>query len=500
MVEIKGVQFRNLTSYDAVTYPDQCLVIVPRNSYTNQNNNVAVKNYAGQNDCTINRNAVDGNQGGKADIYTCVWLEEGEYIGLDIVSPYLNNKDEWKYDIITGEISGKGRNNGGVSNVYVTYDLEIGFVSHDKEWTPTDREPIPARFDAKQTNVNAFLGDMKANDYVENFLKTFHLQLRKVGDKSYTIDYVNQDANLYTNEINLDKCVCLEDVKFRKVNLNSSLNLQWSVDVNERGFVNGDHLYLDHFTEDIQKSDYSHTAEYRGDYTMNNELNTSGKVVNYKSEWSYTWMEYVKILEPHNPTTFPQPYDYETQTQCKFVKVPILADSKNFKLSSAKIETGKTARLFYPYNRFVIEDKIDIRREPMLQKFETYKWRDSVSVDYIPVQDPTTWVELILCDTNLYSYPVENGERVERCFMLDYNNAVSNTLGKNTTMTEVWNPALPTYYECVVDALLSIEDYMSMRANSRMVLNGNVYRLVSVDGWNCVNTDKCEIVLMKEKK
>lgn len=474
------------------------LCYAPNNTYSNFKNGVDNISYSGQSDSYAR---LYDEYSGYSSVNTCVWLEEGEYINLETVSPYLNNCYEWEYNVGSGEFEGSGRATNGLVDIALDYDLEMTFISNRKDYKPSEDTPIYDGLRKTPVNVNSFLGDMKVNDYINNFLQTFHLKMTQVDSKTYSIDYTGEGLELGTNIINFDGLVKLEDCKFRKIDLESQLKLEWTIDNGERGYINGEHKYLPEFDHIVRDAEYSHTPFYKGEYNLYNELNTSGNVKTYTSKWSYTWFEYIRVLKPKDIQSF-NPYDFGDM-ESTYIKVPVICRndtwSSNTFSSKFKADVGLNSRLFYPYNRQNIINGTELYQNTPLLDFREY-YGSTVQGELSQREYTAPWkrLSLIMCDNSIYNYALgDNGEYEETAFILDYNNSAENTLGINSTITDkVWKPTLPSYYICEFDTILPSEWYKKMNVSSRLILNDNTFQLQSIEGFSIRGDRQCTIQMI----
>ena len=229
--ETSGGTWDTTSNFQAITYPGQ------------ENNSATVAS----------------KTAGSWVINTCVWLEEGDMVSPEIVVPYNDSADECGW---LETCSWKHFYNAGINWTKCSFDFQMGIVSSDEKWVPTPNNPIPTFNDLripKPTNVNQWLGDIKVNDYIENFLNTFNLRLSRINSNTYSIDTLSTESKTYGNIINIDEWANVKDAEFKRIDSNST-KLEWTISTDEEGYVHGNNTREDKTKRD--ESGYTGGIEF----------------------------------------------------------------------------------------------------------------------------------------------------------------------------------------------------------------------------------------------
>lgn len=297
---------------------------------TNSNDKISVdhtprnaQKYVGQKDNVVS--TIDKNQG-EFELHTCVYLQKGETINIELLMPYYRYGEEcdwyeyceWKH------------RQDQAANTHLSFDFAMALISNDENYKPTPENPIKATEGSMQvesmTNIYSLLPDMTCNDYLKGLCETFNLKISKTSQNEYTIDYysLNEKGNI----IRIDDFGNVKDAKFNKITQDSSITRRFKVDTNEFGYV-------------FEPNHYS------GEFHIENPMNTSGSENKYESPFSYTWYKKIKFYGDN----------LGTLTEDEFqngVDVPIIVDYKADDYSSAYeanenlgYDTNKNIRFFY---------------------------------------------------------------------------------------------------------------------------------------------------------
>lgn len=400
---------------------------------------------------------------GNWTINTCVWLEEGDMISFEMMTPFNNYRDEcgwlefcdWKHYY-----------KEGVTITKVNFDFEMGFVSGDKKYVPTQNNPLPSFNDIRRpqkTNVNQWLGTNKVNDYIENFLNTFNLKLTRVNSNTYSIDTMSNENDTYGNIINIDEWANVKDAEFKRLDTKNT-TLQWTISTDEEGYVHGNN------TREVKtKRDES---GYTGSITIESESDTSADEDKIKSNWSYTWMKDIT-------------FENGTVAFISGVKeVPVIGDASLWENNYISIvdkdyATDKTPRLFY------------LDKDPnskICNYMEVQRYRNDTTI-------PEVKAPLIFCK-NYITYKNSLGQMMT--FRLDYNNELSTETDK--TITDIFfNIKNGTQYEVDVPVILPNDIYNRIRANTLVKFNDAIFRVLGIEGHNVNMNDKATLKLITLK-
>lgn len=379
-------------------------------------------------------------------INTCVWLEEGDAISFEMMTPYNNYRDDCGW---LETCTWKNRAYAGVTITDVNFSFEMGYVSGDEKYVPTQNNPMP-RFDdirrPEQTNVNQWLGDVKVNDYIENFLKTFNLKLSRINGSTYSIDTMSNENDTYGNVIDIDKWAHVKDASFVRLN-NKNVSLGWTISTDEEGYKNGN------TTREVKAP--RDESGYTGGILIENDGNTSGDEDSIKSNWSYTWMK--DIFFVNGDVAFPEGVR----------EVPVVGDAELWENNFITIEdkdyaTDKTQRLFY------------LAKDPdtkLYDYFNVQRYRNDTTIPEVKAPIPFARNYLVY----------KNNLNIRNTFRLDYDNTMSTDTDR--TITDIFfNIKRGSQYEVDVPVTLPNEIYGKIRANTLVRFNEGLFRVLGIEG------------------
>ena len=428
------------------------------NGYTWDTSNYGVKTYPGQ---LNNTASTSTNTQGQWNINNCVWLEEGDTVYCEFLGAYNNQHEK----------DSTSEKQCGCTNARLHFSFSIGLVNTDKDWKPTNADPIKTGADlteSRLTDMNQFLPNIKCNDYLNNFLNTFNCRLSMVDESTYSLDFNGKESNT-TNTVSIDQYCHNIDASFKRINLPSSITYRFKVDTTEEGYVRGNNSPYHG-----QPQWLFNQPEHTGAFLLSNPNNTSGSEKKFESQWSYTWL---KTIKASDDTIFP---------------APIICDSKiygeSYDYESAQREkyaTEKTMRLFYIYNK---QRLIDAGTAiPYL--------------NYIRISGGQTF-RLLIADTNIWNYGARNGHNYWGEWVssfLDYDTSRMNTLnGNRVTITDnFFNLNISTkQYEVTVECILPNFVYWAIGKGSRVLFNDSLYQVKSIEGFDVYEQEPCELTLL----
>lgn len=416
------------------------------------------KTYPGQRNNTV---ASTTNTDGTWNINNCVWLEEGDTVYCELLGAYNNQHEK----------NSTSDKQCGNTNARLTFDFSIGLVSTNKDWKPTSDDPIRQGNEATQsklTNMNTFLPNIKCNDFLNSFLKTFNCRLSRVDDTTYSLDFMGKD-DIFTNTVSIDRHCHNKDAVFKRINLPSSINYKFKVDMNEEGYVHGDdspyqgqHQWL--FNQ----------PNHTGELLIENYNNTSGSEKKNESLWSYTWTKTIKLPDG------------------TLIPAPVICDSKLWgesytydSVQREKLETNKTMRLFYIYNkqRLLGADSV-IPELNYIRITGEHKFR-------LLIADKFHWIYGKFDNHNYY------GERADS--FIDYDNRRLNTLnGNRKTITDnFFSFSLNgKQYEVTVSCILPTYLYWEINKGSRVLFDDSLWKVKSIEGFDVSEQEPCELTLL----
>jgi hypothetical protein len=410
---------------------------------------------------------------GVGNLYTCVWLEEGDNISIEAMMPFNDYADECG----TIDCDWKHFYYAGITNTRIIMNLTMAFISTDEKYVPTNNNPMPNIHDVnswnewvskRMTNVNQWLGDAKVNDWVNNLLTTFNLRLTKVNDKTYSIDTMITESNMYGNIIDIDEWVNVKDAEFKRLDTKNT-TLEWTISTDEEGYVHGNNTKNEHFKKRRDMSGYT------GGITF--EVPSSNSETKIKSNYSYTWSKDITFRRLDSPGHW-FVYEYE---------VPVIGDAELWEndfntITEKDFATDKTSRLIY-IDRELISG--------LAKTFQIYK------VDTTLPSDGSSYVKKYACDMiychNYKTYVNNNG--VQSYFRLDYDNTESSE--HDETITDVFfNIKKGTQYSVEVPIILPNDVYSRIKANTLVRFNNCLFRVLGIEGHNVDMSDSATLKLI----
>lgn len=426
--------------------------------YSWDTSNYGAKTYPGQ----VNNSAsTSNNTNGQWNINTCIWLEEGDTVYTELLGAY-NNQHE-KNDTSDKQC--------GCTNAKLQFSFSIGLVNTDKNWKPTNADPIKTGADlttSRLTDMNQFLPNIKCNDYLNNFLNTFNCRLSMVDENTYSLDFNGKNSNT-TNTVSIDQYCNNLDASFKRINLPSSITYRFKVDTTEEGYVRGNNSPYHG-----QPQWLFNQPEHTGAFLLSNPNDTSGSEKKFESQWSYTWL---RTMKASDDTIFP---------------APIICDSKiygeSYDYESAQREkyaTEKTMRLFYIYNRQRLINAGTAIPYP----------------NYLRIHGDQTF-RLLIADANIWNYGTRNGHSYWGEWVssfIDYDTSRLNTLnGNRVTITDnFFNLNISTkQYEVTVECILPNFVYWAIGKGSRVLFNDSLYQVKSIEGFDVYEQEPCELTLL----
>lgn len=421
--------------------------------YSWDTSNYGAKSYPGQLNNIVSSST---NSTGTWNINNCVWLEEGDTVYTELLGAYNDQKKE---------------KDSGYTNARLTFDFSIGLVSTNKEWKPTNDDPIRQGNEPEQsklTDMNVFLPSIKCNDYLNNFLKTFNCRLSRVDDTTYSLDFMGKE-DIFTNTVSIDKYCHNKDASFRRINLPSSINYKFKVDMNEEGYVHGNDS-----TYQTQHQWLFNQPKHTGEILIENFNNTSGSEKKNESLWSYTWLKTIKL--PDN-TLIPAPIICDAK---------LWGESYNYEsVQREKLETNKTMRLFYIYNKHRLIDAATTIPE----------------LNYIRITGDHKF-RLLIADAFHWEYGMHDGHNYigeMADSFIDYDTRRLNTLnGNRKTITENFFDfdLNGKQYEVTVSCILPTTLYWAINKGSRVLFDDSLWKVKSIEGFDVSEQEPCELTLL----
>lgn len=422
----------------------QELVYNKTNNTTSTASNV--KQYNGLNN---NQIYLENNDPSKirGSVDTVVWLEQGDTLYMEYIAPCIaHNTNFSRFRAAT--------------DMYMTYNLQIGYINDKRQWIPSPEEPVPS-FDeirvTKDTNVNAMLPHIKCNEYLESFLKTFNLTLSRKTKNVYSIDFFSNNLDL--NLINLDNKVNLNSVTFSKKDEIEELSYEWKNDLEETGYVHGnDSPWRSKLPSNYGKNDQPwNQSGYTGDKFINFINVKNGEIINNESMFSFNWYKTIRFLDGG--------------TSESYYNIPVICDAEYYYPNTTYAEydgnerkTDKTFRLFYVSNDVNYAESI------------SYRYGDNHSRKTLRLIVPH-YAEYIMSLTYGSSNYYRN--------MYDYLFANNNNNNNN--------------YEIQLPVKLSNNEYSKLKNGTLFKLNDNLYRFNKIEGHDIMKISDATLTLNKFK-
>lgn len=413
---------------------------------------------------TANVASTSGDDKGSWTMNTVMWLEEGENVDISIVMPQHNAgiytccHSEWTI-----------RENW-INMTNVSFDFEMGYINNDKKWYPNSETPIPTFADlsaSKDTNVNQFLPQVKCNDFLNNFLQTFNLQLTMPNKNTFSIDYAMMN-DVMGNIISIENLANIKDAHFKTLESPSTRQLSWKISKDESGYAEGNQ-------SPYKAHNYPwYESGYTGSISITNETNTSGSIDKKESNWSYCWYKDIKFVNGLGMSISGAP-------------VPVMA-AKNtwsgeityFTIQGEKLKTNYTSRFFFPKKN----------SNTSLYEYIEFKYDENNGNDLT--------CRLLIPSNNISTKQSDGNFRY---YMLDYNNNSSNTEGgRMKTITDIFfNLKNSTAYQIDVPIKLSNDLYKRINGGTLIKFNDGLYRVKSIEGHDVLEQNDATLSLLTLK-
>lgn len=417
---------------------------------------------------TKNTASTSDKQNGQWNINTVVWLEEGENINFEVIMPlhfgghYTCCHSEWE------------NSENWINATNVSFNYEMGYINSDKKWYPNVITPIPS-FDnlseGRETNVNSFLPTVKCNDYLNNFLQTFNLQLTMVNKTTFSIDYAKMN-DVNTEVISIDRLANIKDAEFKTFDLPATRQLSWKIDKNETGYYHGNQSPYNAEVEPWDESGYT------GEIVITNEANTSGSISKKESSWSYNWYKDIKFLGGLGMSITGAP-------------ISVISAKENwsdeYTYFSAEGDTPKTSSTM----RFFFLSK---NPDTSLYNYIEFKY-DERSRSNSTNED-------LLCRLVIPSNSVVTKQSSgNRMYLLDYNSKVSANIQKRVkTITDIFfNLYVQTGYQLNVPIKLPNGVYSKINAGTLIKFNDGLYKVKQIEGHDVTEQEDATLSLLTLK-
>lgn len=386
-------------------------------------------------------------QYGRCDLNCVYYLEEGDTINLEMLITADTSYESSLFDY---------ERDPRCPSVYMDYNITLALLSTKKDWKASSDTPIPKNIDtlkeAQSTNMNLFLPDMTCNDFIESFLTTFNCHITRISDTEYSINYSDlRDTTL--NTISLEKYFDPTKVTEQSIDFPSEYNFKFTIDEDEEGYTSGDDSP---FNLSTNKQDYE-KPKYDGSMKITNKVNTSDDTEDTESKFSYNWYKTFWFTPKSTYNGWRGSTDYDVAKRGGMVmKAPVIADASTWDKTVAKGQedsdkTSGTVRMFYLSDTLLyIKDK-----------------KDNIKMIFT------------MCKNDCGN------------LVLDYNSIPSINGIEETFFSTKIEPS----YEVHIDMAMDNIDYSKIEENSLIKVNGELFRVIKIDGHSVDKSDEADVVL-----
>lgn len=375
-----------------------------------------------------------------------VWFDKGDTINLECVMP--QHAGGHYLEPGGGTSSNWVRQTFWINGTFVHFNFELGFVKGDKKWVPTADDKVPS-FDnikkPKETNVNKFLPDVKCNDYLNGFLKTFNLQLTHPSERMFSIDYATMNG-VQGDVVSIDDMCHIDDAEFKSLDLPSTRQISWKLDKSETGYVHGNQSPYKTENEPWYESGYT------GELLVTNETNTSGEIDKTESSWSYNWYKDMRFINGLGLSV----------TGCP---VSVICDSSVYDTTSSYSnqsdeapQTNKTSRLFF------------------LGKNVNTSMYNYIEFKYDEIDGVDKTARLVLPSNSMVTKQTSGN----REYLLDFNRAVNE---RRKSITDIFfNIFIQSGYQVNIPVKLDNITYGKIKSGTLIKLNDGYYKAKAIEG------------------
>lgn len=387
------------------------------------------------------------------EVYQVIWLEKGETISL--LDTNSNKHDSNSFQSFN-------------------YSLTLEPFNIDPSWVQMNPNgssenwmnwnDAVAGFDAKEINLMRFLpAEVKINDWVDNFCKAFNLELRHTGGNSMQLNLRHEDLPSRTGHIlDLDAKADIRRCTSQTLGLPAAYKLGFTVDQDEEGYYrsmtnSSNEEYFDTGNRKVLGSGNDGGGSYT---TGSSEAN----VLEQNSDFSYCWYKNLYGSE-------------EDKKSAKVaLRLPVISDhevwedtTRDYNEMMAKQYSDKAQRFWY---------KEGTRNVPLFRY--QYTQKDEEGNDQTIEKTQNTVVAM-----------VTGGLEGRRKQILDYRNQPDSILRNYFLLLD--NASHYTIVECY----LTPDEYDVLHL-SQAKLNGDLYMIAEVDGYDPAGNSMCKLKLIRK--
>ena len=388
----------------------------------------------------------EGFYSGEGTLHQIVWLNKGEHITLISVSdagvarerPRKKGPERWMKQDVDFKLDIR------------PFKKEPTWITIDNKGTGTAemKEDLESDFNKLKLNLLKFLpSEQKIDEWLDNFCKAFNLELTQPKDGKFELN-VKQTRSTASaaSVIDLDGKASIAQRTNQPLGLPSEFQLGFKINKEEEGYV---------------KSEGN--KDGGGSFITGN---IDGQVVTQTSNFSYNWFKDItRVIETKVKNA---EGNIVTTTSAVPLKLPVIShkeiwatdDGKDDKEMMKKLYTNYSQRFWYkndtPDNVGIVWENTDKKIELMLPQLEnTLNKQDVLNLDYYdnPNSILNTYFSIIATDDSNY-----------------------------------------TYVECY----LNPDEYEQMDGTKLVKLNGDLYYVAAVEGYDPTGRNKTKLKLIRK--
>lgn len=366
------------------------------------------------------------SQNGDGQIAQIVWLEKDEPISIISSSFYEMSHDYWFNHSIEFSLS------------LEPFMDSKGWIAIDGNGNSNTTRPLKwndtPTFYADQIDLIKHLpSNIKINDWIDNFCKTFNLELVNTANTTFELNVKNDGIpSNVSNPINLDNKANIEQRTNESLKLPSVYELGFTVDTGEEGYYRS--MERDKNNDPILNSGQDGSGKY---YTGSGESN----VLRETSGFSYCW--YKDIFDNKGNL---------------FASVPVITNHEIWDVD-------------YGYEEMKDKEYYD-----QAQRF----WYKNGVLDIVANNT-----------LNIKAAQVSNEYKGVKNIILDYENR-SDSIMRNFFL--IFANSSNNY--TTVSCYLTAEEYNRLKY-SLIKFNGDLYYVAEADGYNPMDKNKCTLKLIR---
>lgn len=378
----------------------------------------------------------DGNRFAEGKVSQVVWLEKGDTISMVSVAT-----GEMRVAFPTGKIP-------VWYNHHIRFHLRLAPFQQNREWLTIDdngSSKIPMNWNDKSSFYSGEIDLMrfqpsgsKVNDWIDNFCKAFNLSLTNAGNNRFDLNVKERNIIRQSSLIlDLDQKVSIRQATNDPLGLPQVFELGFTIDTSEEGYYVTMEDKLDengYFIEKITNSGYTGGGKF---YTGSRDNNT----VQQTSNFSYCW--------------YKQLYT-DSSKEIPFADVPVISDHEVWDDATTYEEARN--------NRY-------------MDKAQRFWYRQGLKT--LKVENETVQATIVSGQYAGNKKVELNYEDKEDSIMRNFFFLLTNE--KNYTTVECY--LTPEEYDKLPYALVK--------------LNGDLYNIAEVDGYDPLGKKKTKLKLIK---